>query len=81
MKLGLAGGRGQGGAILARAFAAEGHEVVINLAGRSVNCRYNAGNRREMMESRVRSTVALGRAIEGAARPPRVGLPSSTATI
>src|SRR5579871_4251175 len=41
----------------------EGSEVVINLAGRNVNCRYNAANRRQIMESRVNSTRIVGRAI------------------
>ena len=59
----------------------DGADVVINLAGRSVNCRYNADNRREIIESRVKSTAVVGRAIASAARPPRVWLQSSTATI
>lgn len=58
-----------------------GADVVINLAGRSVNCRYNAANRREITESRVKSTAVVGQAIANAARPPRVWLQSSTATI
>ena len=56
-------------------------DAVINLAGRSVNCRYNAENRREILDSRVRSTHAVGEAIIRAARPPRVWLQASTATI
>ena len=59
----------------------DGCDVVINLAGRSVNCRYTEANRREMVESRVRSTRAVGAAIAQAARPPRVWLQASTATI
>lgn len=59
----------------------EGADAVINLAGRSVNCRYNETNRREIMESRVDSTRAVGEAIARAARPPRVWLQMSTATI
>jgi hypothetical protein len=59
----------------------EGADVVINLAGRNVNCRYNAANRREIMDSRVDSTRVLGEAIAGCARPPRIWLQSSTATI
>lgn len=59
----------------------DGADVVINLAGRSVNCRYTPGNRREIIDSRVRSTRALGEAIAQAACPPRVWLQSSTATI
>ena len=59
----------------------DGCDVVINLAGRSVNCRYSAANRREMLESRVLSTRAVGEAIARADRPPRVWLQASTATI
>jgi hypothetical protein len=59
----------------------DGADVVINLAGRSVNCRYNAENRRQMMDSRVDSTRAVGEAIAAAARPPKVWLQASTATI
>jgi uncharacterized protein (TIGR01777 family) len=56
-------------------------DVVINMAGRSVNCRYTAANRREILQSRVLSTRAVGQAIAQAARPPRVWLQASTATI
>src|ERR1700758_4789224 len=58
-----------------------GADIVINLAGRSVNCRYNAENRRQIKESRVKSTRAVGQAIAAAARPPRIWLQASTATI
>jgi uncharacterized protein len=59
----------------------DGADVVINLVGRSVDCRYNGANRRAIMESRVQSTRVLGEAIARAARPPRVWLQASTATI
>lgn len=59
----------------------DGCDVLINLAGRSVNCRYNARNRREILDSRIRSTRVLGEAVARAARPPGVWLQSSTATI
>jgi uncharacterized protein (TIGR01777 family) len=59
----------------------DGADVVINLAGRSVNCRYNAENRRQMMDSRVDSTRIVGEAIVAAADPPKVWLQASTATI
>jgi hypothetical protein len=55
--------------------------AVINLAGRSVNCRYNEANRRAMMNSRTESTRVLGEAIATRDRPPPVWLNSSTATI
>jgi uncharacterized protein (TIGR01777 family) len=59
----------------------EGADAVINLAGRSVNCRYNAENRKLITESRVNSTNVVGEAIAHALRPPRVWLQMSTATI
>ena len=56
-------------------------DVVINLAGRSVNCRYHAANRKAMLDSRVESTRVVGDAIARSSRPPRVWLQASTATI
>jgi uncharacterized protein (TIGR01777 family) len=56
-------------------------DVVINLAGRSVNCRYNSGNRREILESRIQSTRVLGEALKKVAHPPRLWMNASTATI
>ena len=58
-----------------------GADVVINLAGRSVNCRYTPANREEIKGSRVQSVQAVGEAIASASRPPRVWLQASTATI
>lgn len=59
----------------------DGANVLVNLAGRSVNCRYHRWNRREILESRVRSTHALGEAIRSLSHPPEVWLNASTATI
>ncbi|MFI9549855.1 epimerase [Streptomyces sp. NPDC052016] len=59
----------------------DGSDVVINLAGRSVDCRYTPANLRTMMDSRVHSTRVVGEAIARAARPPRLWLQMSTATI
>jgi len=114
MKIVIAGGTGQVGGVLARAFLAKGHDVVvlsrggrsparlvrwdgkafgdwaselngsdavINLAGRSVNCRYTKANLNEMMNSRVDSAKIVGEAISRAAKPPQVWLQMSTATI
>jgi len=117
MKIVLPTGSGQVGTVLARAFVADGHEVVvlsrggapasarwrsvawdartlgpwaaeldgadvvINLAGRSVNCRYTPANRAAMLDSRVESTRVVGQAIARAVRPPRTWLQASTATI
>jgi hypothetical protein len=59
----------------------DGADIVVNLAGRNVNCRYTAANRRAIMDSRVESTTAIGKAIAHAGSPPRVWLQASTATI
>ena len=59
----------------------DGADVLINLAGRSVDCRYHAHNRKLMMDSRVDSTRVLGEAIAQCTNPPQVWLNSSTATI
>lgn len=59
----------------------DGADVVINLAGRSVDCRYHERNLAEMMSSRVDSTRVIGEAISAAKHPPRVWLQAATATI
>lgn len=59
----------------------EGADAVINLTGRSVDCRYTAANRRDIIASRVDSTRILGEAIARCAEPPRVWLNSSSATL
>lgn len=59
----------------------EGALAVINLAGRSVDCRYTQRNRRLILDSRVNSTRVLGAALAQCAQPPRVWLNSGTATI
>ena len=61
--------------------AVDGADVVINFAGRSVNCRYTDQNRQEILDSRLSTTRTLREAIERADRPPRVWLNASTATI
>jgi uncharacterized protein (TIGR01777 family) len=55
--------------------------AVINLAGRSVNCRYGTKNRREILDSRVSSVRAIWSAFDKVKNPPRVWLQASTATI
>jgi|CZKZ01.1.fsa_nt_gi uncharacterized protein (TIGR01777 family) len=59
----------------------EGADVCINLAGRSVNCRYHAENRWKIYTSRIGTTRLLNRVIAGLDEPPRVWLNASTATI
>ncbi|MER6982921.1 TIGR01777 family oxidoreductase [Streptomyces carpinensis] len=59
----------------------DGCDVVVNLAGRSVSCRYTPANLQAMMDSRVDSARIVGEAIAAAVRPPRVWLQMSTATV
>lgn len=58
-----------------------GAELLVNLAGRSVNCRYSERHRREIVDSRVFTTRTLGRAVAACAEPPRTWINSSTGTI
>lgn len=59
----------------------EGAAAIANLTGRSVDCRYTARNRNEILESRVNSTEILGKVIGQCRRPPPVWLNAGTATI
>ena len=59
----------------------EGAAALINMAGRSVDCRYTKANKREILSSRVDSTRVLGEAVAACVKPPQVWLNASTATI
>lgn len=59
----------------------DGADLLLNLAGKSVNCRYGPANRAEILRSRVETTRALGEAAAVALRPPALWINSSTATI
>ncbi len=59
----------------------EGAEVVVNLAGKSVNCRYHRRNKDAIFASRLESTNVIAEAIRSCHSPPRLWLNSSTATI
>jgi uncharacterized protein len=61
--------------------AINGADVVINLAGRSVNCRYHPKNRRQIIDSRIFPTRAIGQAIAQADNPPALWMNAATATI
>ncbi|WP_339303312.1 TIGR01777 family oxidoreductase [Paenibacillus sp. FSL R5-0519] len=61
--------------------ALEKAEMLINLAGRSVNCRYTDENRKVILESRTRTTRILGEAVLACKHPPELWINSSTATI
>jgi uncharacterized protein len=61
--------------------ALEGAELLINLAGKSINCRYNERNKHAIMESRITTTNILGECIQRCENPPKVWMNSSTVTI
>ena len=58
-----------------------GADLLINLAGKSVNCRYNEANKKEIFDSRTNSVKALGAAIKECTTPPRLWINASSATI
>jgi uncharacterized protein (TIGR01777 family) len=59
----------------------EDADVLINLAGKSVDCRYTDANKREIYDSRINSTSVLNLAVQMCRNPPKDWLNSSTATI
>ena len=59
----------------------DGADLLVNLAGKSVNCRYTPANRAEILRSRVETTRELSDAIAACAVPPPLWINSSTATI
>jgi NAD dependent epimerase/dehydratase family enzyme len=59
----------------------DGADLLVNLAGRSVNCRYTPANRAEILRSRIETTSELAVAAAAATNPPRLWINSSTATI
>ena len=61
--------------------ALENASMLINLAGKSVDCRYNEKNKKEIYDSRIDTTIALGEAILACKNPPILWINSSTATI
>jgi uncharacterized protein len=61
--------------------ALDNAEMLINLAGKSVDCRYNEKNKKEIFDSRINTTKALGNAVLQCKNPPPFWVNSSTATI
>lgn len=59
----------------------DGADLLINLAGKSVNCRYNAANKKAIFDSRSFSTTILGEAVRSCAHPPRLWINAASATI
>ncbi|WP_227935928.1 TIGR01777 family oxidoreductase [Alkalihalobacillus deserti] len=61
--------------------ALEDAEILVNLAGKSVNCRYNQNNKAEILKSRIETTEILGNSLLACKNPPPLWINSSTATI
>ncbi|MDR3651642.1 MAG: TIGR01777 family oxidoreductase [Paludibacter sp.] len=61
--------------------AFEGAELIINLAGKSINCRLNEVNRKEIIDSRINTTMWIGNAILACKNPPKLWINASAAGI
>jgi uncharacterized protein (TIGR01777 family) len=59
----------------------DGCDIVINLSGKSVNCRYTEKNKKEIFDSRVNATEVIGQAIARATTPPTLWINAASATI
>ncbi|WP_343632237.1 TIGR01777 family oxidoreductase [Fluviicola sp.] len=59
----------------------EGADLVINLAGKSVNCRYTAKNKAAIFASRLDSTRIIGEAIQDCEQKPVCWINVASATI
>jgi uncharacterized protein len=59
----------------------DGSDILINLAGKSVNCRYSRRNKAAIFSSRLLTTAALGESVQAVAHPPKIWFNASTATI
>ena len=59
----------------------ESADIIINLAGKTVNCRYNEQNKKEIFDSRTNATKIIGEAIRNCTVPPKVWINASSATI
>lgn len=59
----------------------ENAKAIINLTGKSVDCRYNDANKALIYSSRIDSTRIIGQAINSCRNPPKTWINSSTATI
>ncbi|RZJ64443.1 MAG: TIGR01777 family protein [Flavobacterium sp.] len=59
----------------------ENADVLINLAGKSVDCRYTDANKKEILDSRIDSTAVLNLAVRTCSNPPKHWLNAATSTI
>ncbi|MFL9833794.1 TIGR01777 family oxidoreductase [Chryseobacterium terrae] len=59
----------------------ENSDILINLAGKSVDCRYTEKNKKEIYDSRINSTKVLQQAVDNCINKPKIWLNASSATI
>lgn len=59
----------------------EGADAIVNLCGKSVDCRYTASNKAKIYSSRIQPTVAIAQALDCCTHPPKVWINASSATI
>lgn len=59
----------------------ENTDILINLTGKSVDCRYTEKNKEEIYASRIESTHVLCQVVQELKHPPKVFIQSSSATI
>lgn len=61
--------------------ALEGAELIVNLAGKNINCRHNEANRKAIIDSRVNTTLWIGNALEACVKPPKLWVNASATGI
>lgn len=59
----------------------ENTDLLVNLCGKNVNCRYTTKNREEIIQSRLQPTALLGKVIQGMENPPKLWINVTSATI
>ncbi|MGB4775509.1 MAG: TIGR01777 family oxidoreductase [Daejeonella sp.] len=59
----------------------ENADLLVNLCGKSVNCRYTRKNREEIISSRIIPTTLIGKVIKGLTNPPKLWINVTSATI
>jgi uncharacterized protein (TIGR01777 family) len=79
--IGRSGSDATWGDAAAVAVVVDGSDILINLAGRSVNCRYTRKNKAAIFSSRLLTTAELGEAVQSVLSPPKIWFNASTATI
>jgi len=52
-------------------------DILINLAGKSINCRHTPTNKKAVLESRIRTTELLGEAIRNCSQAPKLWINAS----